>query len=678
MTPAESAPNPYPDALPVGTALGEFTISEVIGVGGFGIVYTAHDTMLDRTVAIKEYYPVTIAGRANADNSVLVRALSSQDAYAAGVQSFLQEARLQARFSHPAMLEVYRVWEQNATAYMAMRYYPGASLRTLRLDPASALIFDEASIRQITSPIFDALHVLHSQSVLHRDVSPDNILMLPSGAPVLLDFGAARSVVAGAPQSFTTVLKPGYAPIEQYADDGTMEQGPWTDVYALGAVLHFLAVGTPPSQAVTRIMGGTLKAFENDAAGRFSDAFIVAVKAALEVHGHDRVQSVAAFREALGWTSADSDDRPVSMLVPLDSFPPQTQRTQRTTTRAANTATAAKTAAASETAVAAKTGKTEPAATAAPNAAPTSSKKIATRAENSTRLLSPTHIEKVMTQTPAHAPASSPSPAPSPSPSPSPVRAAVAVSAEPAALRPPTLRPPALPPAKADAATRSATKAAPQTAVPKALTKPPLQPARPAPRLAASANAPTAQPRRVRNVTVMISLGVVLSVAAAIYVGNARKVLSTSTQATPQLPTPSASPDVLIPAAPTAIAVPAPVVPTTPIEPARNALDIEANAAPKAADINRDNTLPTTTLDPPARTTPRQTQAQRASASCIEKRVTASAGEQSAATTVPSPKVRSAAKSPTAPEICGQILAKLSLGGSDISDSERNQLRGCK
>ncbi len=674
MTPAESASNPYPDALPVGTALGEFTISEVIGVGGFGIVYTAHDTMLDRTVAIKEYYPVTIAGRANADNSVLVRALSSQDAYAAGVQSFLQEARLQARFSHPAMLEVYRVWEQNATAYMAMRYYPGASLRTLRLDPASALIFDEASIRQITSPIFDALHVLHSQSVLHRDVSPDNILMLPSGAPVLLDFGAARSVVAGAPQSFTTVLKPGYAPIEQYADDGTMEQGPWTDVYALGAVLHFLAVGTPPSQAVTRIMGGTLKAFENDAAGRFSDAFIVAVKAALEVHGHDRVQSVAAFREALGWISADSDDRPVSMLLTLDSFPPQTQRTQRTTTRAANTATAAKTAAASETALAAKTGKTEQAATAAPNAAPTSSKKIATRAENSTRLLSPAHIEKVMTQTLAHAPASSPSPAPAPSP----VRAAAAVSAEPAALRPPTLSPPALPPAKADAATRSATKAARQTAAPKALTKPPLQPARPAPRLAASANAPTAQPRRVRNVTVMISLGVVLSLAAAIYVGNARKVLSTSTQATPQLPTPSASPDVLIPAAPTAIAAPAPVVPPTPIEAARNALDIEANAAPKAADINRDNTHPTTTLDPPARTTPRQTQAQRAFASGAENRVTASAGNQTDATAVQPPKVRSAAKSPTAPEICGQILAKLSLGGSDISDSERNQLRGCK
>ena len=215
----ESESSQYPDALPTGTALGEFTITKVIGEGGFGIVYMAYDATLERTVAIKEYLPITIAARTNT-RSVVVRSTQHIDSYTAGLQSFMREARLQARFSHAAMLEVYRVWEQNATAYMAMRYYPGSSLRDLRRDPQSANMFDEAAIQQIVSPVFDALEELHSQSVLHRYVSPDNILMLPSGAPVLLDFGAARTVVAGAAQSLTTVLKPGYAPIEQYADDG--------------------------------------------------------------------------------------------------------------------------------------------------------------------------------------------------------------------------------------------------------------------------------------------------------------------------------------------------------------------------------------------------------------------------------------------------------------------------
>ena len=293
----------YPDALRVGTALGEFTITGVIGEGGFGTVYLAHEKTLDRTVAIKEYLPVTIAARSG-DHSVIVRSEGNREAYAAGLQSFMREARLQARFSHPAMLEVYRVWEQNGTAYMAMRYYPGESLRDLRRSTSSSITIDEAWIKRILLPVFDAVRELHSQNVLHRDVSPDNILILPSGAPVLLDFGAARMVVAGAAQSLTTVLKPGYAPIEQYAGDGAMEQGPWTDVYGLGAVLYFLAIGTAPPQAVTRMMADTLRGFDENVAGRYSEAFAVAIKNALAVLPQNRLQSVTALIEALGWDDA--------------------------------------------------------------------------------------------------------------------------------------------------------------------------------------------------------------------------------------------------------------------------------------------------------------------------------------------------------------------------------------
>ena len=299
-----STSDQYPDALRVGTALGEFTITDVIGEGGFGTVYLAYEETLDRTVAIKEYLPVTIAARSG-DQTVLVRSEVNRDAYAAGLQSFMREARLQARFSHPAMLEVYRVWEQNGTAYMAMRYYPGESLRDLRRNTASSITIDEAWIKRILLPVFDAVRELHSQSVLHRDVSPDNILILPSGAPVLLDFGAARMVVAGAAQSLTTVLKPGYAPIEQYAGDGAMEQGPWTDVYGLGAVLYFLATGSPPPQAVTRMLGDTLRAFDERVSGCYSEAFATATKGALAVRPENRLQSVTALIEALGWDDAE-------------------------------------------------------------------------------------------------------------------------------------------------------------------------------------------------------------------------------------------------------------------------------------------------------------------------------------------------------------------------------------
>ncbi len=315
----ESSSQHHPDALPIGTVLGDFAITGLIGEGGFGIVYLAYEATLDRTVAIKEYLPVTIAAR-TAELTVAVRSHGNRDAYTAGLQSFLREARMQARFSHPAMLEVYRVWEQHGTAYMAMRYYPGDTLRNLRKAATSSHVFDETAIQRVMMPVFDALGELHSQSVLHRDVSPDNILIMPTGQPVLLDFGAARNVVAGAAQSLTTVLKPGYAPIEQYADDGTMEQGPWTDVYGLGAVLYFLAMGTPPPQAVTRLMGGSLHAFEESASALYSPTFIDAVKRALAVRPEARLQSVDALREALGWSWARTSELPpTTYIVPPEA-----------------------------------------------------------------------------------------------------------------------------------------------------------------------------------------------------------------------------------------------------------------------------------------------------------------------------------------------------------------------
>lgn len=310
----ESA-NAFPDALPVGTRLDDFVVTGVIGAGGFGTVYLAREETLDRTVAIKEYLPNAIAARA-ATQAVVPRSQSHREGYVAGLQSFMREARLQAQFSHAALLEVYRVWEQNGTAYMAMRYYPGTSLRDLRKAPDAAGGYDEEQIRGYLQPVCDAVRELHQQNVLHRDVSPDNILIMPNGAPVLLDFGAARTVVAGATQSLTTVLKPGYAPIEQYADDGSLEQGPWTDVYGLGAVMYFLAMGGPPPQAVNRMMFDNLTAFDDATRGRYSAMFVAAVKRALAVRPDDRFRSVDALCAALGWTTRTPLTRLQTHIVP--------------------------------------------------------------------------------------------------------------------------------------------------------------------------------------------------------------------------------------------------------------------------------------------------------------------------------------------------------------------------
>ena len=284
--------------LAIGTVLGDFKITGIVGEGGFGIVYLAYEAALDRTVAIKEYLPSSIAGRTG-NQSVMVRSQLNTNAFTTGLKNFLREAQLLARFSHPAMVEVHRVWEQNSTAYMAMRYYDGKTLRELRQADGK---FDELYIRRLVEPICDALTLLHAQNVIHRDVSPDNILMRGNGAPVLLDLGAARLVVGGMTQALTTILKPGYAPIEQYVDDGTMRQGPWTDVYGLGAVLYYLLTGAAPPQAVARMITDPLRdTLASKAKIPVAPYFVDALAKALAVRPDDRYQSVDELRDGLQW-----------------------------------------------------------------------------------------------------------------------------------------------------------------------------------------------------------------------------------------------------------------------------------------------------------------------------------------------------------------------------------------
>lgn len=234
------------NSLAIGTKLGEFEITGLIGEGGFGIVYLALDHSLGRTVALKEYMPSALAARSESV-TVSVKSERHTETFQAGLRSFVNEARLLAQFDHPSLVKVYRFWEANGTAYMVMPYYKGMTLKqSLKQLPTAP---DEKWLKELLAPLLDALESIHREQCFHRDIAPDNILLLPEGRPLLLDFGAARRVVGDMTQALTVILKPGYAPIEQYADVQHMKQGAWTDIYALGAVVYFAIMAKTPSSS---------------------------------------------------------------------------------------------------------------------------------------------------------------------------------------------------------------------------------------------------------------------------------------------------------------------------------------------------------------------------------------------------------------------------------------------
>ncbi|MDT7834143.1 serine/threonine-protein kinase [Aquabacterium sp. OR-4] len=286
-----------PSALPRGTRLGEYEIRRVLGVGGFGIVYLAFDHALEREVAIKEYMPGSLAGRSPATLEVAVLSQANSESFALGLRSFVNEARLLARFDHPSLVKVHRYWEAHHTAYMAMPFYAGQNLqqvrRLLQHPP------DEAWLRSIVEPLLGALERLHREGVFHRDVSPDNVLLEPDGRPVLLDFGAARRVIGDKSMALTAILKPAYAPIEQYGEAVTVKQGPWTDLYALGATLHFLLLGRAPPPATTRTVHDDLVPLSLQALPGCSERFLRCVDWMLQPRPADRPQQVAELAEAL-------------------------------------------------------------------------------------------------------------------------------------------------------------------------------------------------------------------------------------------------------------------------------------------------------------------------------------------------------------------------------------------
>jgi hypothetical protein len=250
-------------------------------------------------VALKEYMPSSLASRNPGSADISVKSPRFLDTFNAGLRSFVNEARLLAHFDHPSLVKVHQFWQANRTAYMVMPYYQGPTLKAhVATLAAAGRRPDEGMLRQWLNPLLDALATMHAENCFHRDIAPDNILLTSNG-PLLLDFGAARRVISDMTQALTVILKPGYAPIEQYGDVATMTQGAWTDLYALASVVYYCITGHSPITSVERVMGDPLPRLQRVAAGQYSNTFLAAIDAALAVRPGDRPQSVAEFRDLL-------------------------------------------------------------------------------------------------------------------------------------------------------------------------------------------------------------------------------------------------------------------------------------------------------------------------------------------------------------------------------------------
>ena len=288
-----------------------YAIGEVLGQGGFGITYKGGDLSLRRYVALKEFFP---QGCVRQGNQVVPGGDLSAADYAGVKAKFIEEARTLARFSDPGIVRVFGVFEENNTAYMAMEFLEGSTL-SKRISEVGVL--DEAEAVSIAEKIGGALAVVHAAGLIHRDLKPDNICLTKDGRVVLIDFGTARAFASGKTVKQTTMLTPGYAPLEQYGQQARF--GPYTDIYALAATLYHAVTGQVPPQATDRAAGVELKA-PRELNSKLSRTLSDALVWAMQVKAAERPQSIREFLDAMktsavapattapgGWGARDFD-----------------------------------------------------------------------------------------------------------------------------------------------------------------------------------------------------------------------------------------------------------------------------------------------------------------------------------------------------------------------------------
>lgn len=290
----------YRDVLPEGFELHWYEVQSVLGRGAFGVTYLARDKNLDQLVAIKEYFPNDFSAR-ETGYTVHPTTGKNKEMYQWGLDRFIREARTLAKFKHPNIVRVLSVFEHNNTAYMVMEYERGDELSKLFKEQGT---FSEQQLLDVFLPVIEGLKLIHDAGFIHRDIKPSNIYIREDGSPVLIDFGSARQVAGAPTRALTSLVTYGYAPFEQY-NESEEKQGPWTDIYALGASLFSGLVGKLPVDALTR--GSSMLSTGIDPyqplsvmlEGKHSAPFLLAIDHALLFHANERPQDVMVWADML-------------------------------------------------------------------------------------------------------------------------------------------------------------------------------------------------------------------------------------------------------------------------------------------------------------------------------------------------------------------------------------------
>ena len=293
--PEEAEIPPY-HLQPFSILAGKYLLGTAIGEGGFGITYIGMDLNLEMRVAIKEYYPNGCATRNRSEsNTVISYSSSMHDIFEEGREKFINEARLLAKCNNlPEIVSVKDFFKENHTAYIVMEYINGMTLKSYLKQNGGKLSAQKTL--QMMQPVIHSLAKVHDMNLIHRDISPDNIMLCKDGAVKILDFGGARDYIFSTGKSMSIMLKPGYTPEEQYRAHGN--QGPWTDVYALCATMYRCITGTIPPESLERAYHENLQPIR-ELASDCPPAAAYAIEKGMSIHTEDRFQSMQELYSAL-------------------------------------------------------------------------------------------------------------------------------------------------------------------------------------------------------------------------------------------------------------------------------------------------------------------------------------------------------------------------------------------
>ena len=309
-------------ALPVGYTLRDtYTIQSVLGQGGFGITYLAEEDVTERRVVIKENYPSAYSLRQTGSLTAAADGTANLEFYDWALNSFLNEAKVLTRLKHPHIVPVLAAFKALGTAYYVMEHINGTPLHECA-PPADSMT--EAWLLPVLRKLLGALDYLHTQNLLHRDIKPANILITPAGEPILIDFGAARHIIAT--HTHSRVGTPGYSPPEQMS--ANVKPGPWTDFYALAATCHRLITGQNPPDFTDRMFadpGTTLLAPRTELHGKFSPALLSSIDKGFALYPADRWQSAKEWLHALN-AATGTEPEPVTISSPTPLTVCQTQQ----------------------------------------------------------------------------------------------------------------------------------------------------------------------------------------------------------------------------------------------------------------------------------------------------------------------------------------------------------------